>query len=672
MLYVTTDLGKTYSKVSTHVVQFSWGQTGHHDRIYFSHFKNKETHQPRHTHWTNDIDFSLSDDRGRSSRIVVPGGNKFVISHGFILVATVKDMAKQNVALMVSHARSRTSDFKEALFPDKVSVKSCIVLDASEGAVVLHVNHGGGVGHVYISDSEGVRYTLSLPDNVHTYDGCAFEKVMNLKGIFVANTKFSGHIQDLKASLLNAPPEDVDERAPSDLEAFQSFGMEAQADKAMRWRRLAEPAAPARRRLQGNSSSGAVRELAGQSPVRTVISFDLGGVWSYVHPPQYDSNGAKIICPPENCWLHLHDLTEWKDHFIPVYSYDNALGILMATGNVGPELSKDRRVTNTYVSRDGGLTWAEAHKGVYIYEFGNHGGLLIMADWNQAAKEVVYSLDEGQSWSHIDFAKDPVSIENILTEPVALSTTFLLYGRRGGRGLLYHLDFEGVHERPCLDIQHAGAPSSDFEMWTPSDGTGGKCLMGHQLQYTRRKQQARCFAASDLRWPTSQKNCQCSAEDFECEIGFVRAFQSLTCTVEGSAADLPALWRRECDTSGTIDATPYRRIVGDTCEGGWQPPPLQFQCPGSNGSPHRGGSSFFGWLVKAALVAASAAAVLCLPRSEAFKSWYRGMTGGPPHASPPPPAREIRHHGSYVPCSIRGPGADGHSIGVDREMQPVP
>ena len=34
---------------------------------------------------------------------------------------------------------------------------------------------------------------------------------------------------------------------------------------------------------------------------------------------------------------------------------------------------------NTYLSRDGGLTWAEIKKGPYVYEFGDHGGLIVMS-----------------------------------------------------------------------------------------------------------------------------------------------------------------------------------------------------------------------------------------------------------------------------------------------------
>lgn len=52
----------------------------------------------------------------------------------------------------------------------------------------------------------------------------------------------------------------------------------------------------------------------------------------------------------------------------------------MAVGNVGNKLEtrlSDR--VNTYLSRDGGLSWVEVMKGSHIYELGDHGGLIVMA-----------------------------------------------------------------------------------------------------------------------------------------------------------------------------------------------------------------------------------------------------------------------------------------------------
>ena len=65
--------------------------------------------------------------------------------------------------------------------------------------------------------------------------------------------------------------------------------------------------------------------------------------------------------------------------FGPVYSNENALGIIIATGNVGKYLSVRDDEVNTFLSSDGGHTWKEIFKGSHIYEVSDHGGLLVMA-----------------------------------------------------------------------------------------------------------------------------------------------------------------------------------------------------------------------------------------------------------------------------------------------------
>jgi hypothetical protein len=49
-----------------------------------------------------------------------------------------------------------------------------------------------------------------------------------------------------------------------------------------------------------------------------------------------------------------------QQDFGPLYSNENAVGLVMATGNVGDALRND--VVNTYFSRDGGLTWEQVGK----------------------------------------------------------------------------------------------------------------------------------------------------------------------------------------------------------------------------------------------------------------------------------------------------------------------
>ena len=40
------------------------------------------------------------------------------------------------------------------------------------------------------------------------------------------------------------------------------------------------------------------------------------------------------------------------------------------------------------VSRDGGLTWSMARAGSHIYEYGDHGAILVIADDRRASTEV--------------------------------------------------------------------------------------------------------------------------------------------------------------------------------------------------------------------------------------------------------------------------------------------
>lgn len=75
--------------------------------------------------------------------------------------------------------------------------------------------------------------------------------------------------------------------------------------------------------------------------------------------------------------------------FGPFYSTENSVGIIMGTGNVGKYLASRPDQVNTYLSRDSGLTWFEVililinkkkvKKGSHIYEFGDHGGIIVMA-----------------------------------------------------------------------------------------------------------------------------------------------------------------------------------------------------------------------------------------------------------------------------------------------------
>ena len=153
--------------------------------------------------------------------------------------------------------------------------------------------------------------------------------------------------------------------------------------------------------------------------IRTVISFDRGGSWEYLAPPKTDSLGKPVPCNKDShpgaaqagggvasashCSLMLHGVT---DVFGPFYSTPTAVGLLMATGVVGSQLLFNEGEINTYFSRDGGHEWAEVAKGSHIYEFGDHGALIVMANDMHETSSVSYSWNEGASWHSFQFSRE--------------------------------------------------------------------------------------------------------------------------------------------------------------------------------------------------------------------------------------------------------------------------
>lgn len=603
MLYVTKDLGKTFTLVSSYVVQFSWGDSSvdQQDSIFFTHFRNKKGDQPKLYVWSQQVDFAKTDNQGRTIRRLVEHGNKFLISHSFVFVAKLKDTATQTVNLMVS--ADGGSFFRQAKLPQEIDEKSYTVLDTSEGAVMLHVNHGTkeapfNVGNVYISDKDGVRYTLSLPNNVRSSSGdCEFDKVLSLEGVYLAN------FRDI--------PRVGDDNSKDDVKG--AFSKKAEAAQE-----ADDLESAASQGTEVDKRRGPKAKSKDESVVRTVITFDKGGLWSYLKPPKVDSLGKKIDCPPDRCWLHLHGVTNFHN-YAPFYSTENAVGIIMGTGNVGPYLRFEPDQTNTYLSRDGGLTFVEAHKGAFIYEFGDHGGLLAMADDIRKTKQVVFSWNEGQSWYDFELSDYAVEVDNIVTEPNATSTKFLLYGTRGDAGVMYHMDFEALGQPLCKGVWAADSVSSDYETWMPSDGRNAdKCMLGRQVTYTRRKQTSECFNGEKFERPVVRKNCACGEENFECEMGFTRKVGSTECkfTDDGTIPVPP-----KCTSSDFFYMDAHRKVIGDTCEGGWTPQKLAVPCPAGS-KMSKGAMSVLGTLGTVALIMGL---VTALSKSDKFKSWFANV-----------------------------------------------
>jgi len=606
MLYISKDSCKTFSLVASYVVQFAWGKDNNQqDRIYFTHFRKKRGDQEKLTLWSKNVDFAYTDDFGSKVQRQVYRGNKFLITKGFIFVAKLKDETSQTVVLMVSNDGGNT--FHPAQLPEQLDEKSYTILDTASGIVMLHVNHGSKdgapsgtpVGNVYVSDADGIRYALSLPNNVRGSDGnCEFDRVVSMEGTYMANFRDIERTGD-ESGAATSPDAQKKDDSEDDNEELERSASGTEVDRKRS------------QRAKGKE----------ESVVRTVISFDKGGVWSYLKPPAVDSTGKKIDCPPDRCWLHLHGVTNFHN-YAPFYSIEQAVGIIMGTGNVGPYLRYEPDQVNTFLSRDGGLSWSECHKGAYIYEFGDHGGLVVMANMIRRTKQVIFSWNEGQSWYDFEMTEYPMEVDNVVTEPNATSAKFLLYGTRGEAGVLYHLDFEQLGQPLCMGVWAADSVSSDYETWSPSDGRAGdeKCLLGRQVTYTRRKQTSECFNGELFERPVTRKNCPCVETDFECEMGFARKVGSSECRVvdETLTQDKVPV---QCTSSSFYMTVAHRKVVGDSCEGGYLPAQVAVPCPASS-KMSQGAYSVLGLI---GMVALAMASMTVASRSDKFKTWFANV-----------------------------------------------
>jgi hypothetical protein len=252
------------------------------------------------------------------------------------------------------------------------------------------------------------------------------------------------------------------------------------------------------------------------SDLKSMVTFNNGGEWKPLIAPTVDSNGNVISCTGE-CNLHLygdHKLTPNGNSdlgdFGPLHSKYNAIGMLVGTGNVGKYLNSDE--VNTYFSHDGGQIWSEVRKGSHIYEFGDHGSIVVMAKNKQDTNRLLYTWNMGLSWKECRFTDNSqLQVIDIISEPFNTAQNFVIHGikQQNGKevGVLIHLDFNNLHQRPCND--------TDYEQWSPSDMAGRNCFLGQKTIYTRRKRDAECF--NPVTYEPEQKIgiCECSQQDYE-------------------------------------------------------------------------------------------------------------------------------------------------------------
>lgn len=320
--------------------------------------------------------------------------------------------------------------------------------------------------------------------------------------------------------------------------------------------------------------------------LKTQITHNDGGEWSPIVPPVIDSKGRKYKCNGKllsKCSLHLHGFTERAD-YRDTFSSASAVGFMMGVGNVGEYLEEFDKCS-TFISRDGGITWKEIKKGVYMWEYGDRGTILVLVSAEKATNKLHYSLDEGDSWHDYKFTDDSIRVLDLATVPSDTSRKFLIFGKDDQKTVSFSIDFSNIHKRQCqLDLDNPS--NDDFDYWSPKHpSTVDNCLFGRETKYLRRAiGHDDCFIGSA---PLKEgfkvsRNCSCTRKDYECDYNFFRDSDDTCKLVKGLS---PSDRRKEvCKKKNAFEysePTGYRKIPLSTCVGGknfdtWKVHP----CPG--------------------------------------------------------------------------------------------
>ena len=134
----------------------------------------------------------VSDDYFKAEKVVKAGGSRFAVTNHYIFVASTSNHSTAEIQLQVSDLLVKDYQLETVKLPfNMLKEHSYTVLESQEARVFMHVTHsvaGLNYGHVYVSDSRGRRFDLSLQFNVKNQFGyCDFDRVDGLPNFYIAN-----------------------------------------------------------------------------------------------------------------------------------------------------------------------------------------------------------------------------------------------------------------------------------------------------------------------------------------------------------------------------------------------------------------------------------------------------------------------------------------------------
>ncbi|XP_048801197.1 VPS10 domain-containing receptor SorCS1-like isoform X2 [Lagopus muta] len=306
--------------------------------------------------------------------------------------------------------------------------------------------------------------------------------------------------------------------------------------------------------------------------VKTFITYNKGRDWNLLQAPDTDLKGNPVHCLLPYCSLHLHlKVSENPYTSGNIASRDTAPSIIVASGNIGPELSDND--ISMFVSSDAGNTWRQIFEEEHSVLYLDQGGVLVaIKHTSLPIRHLWLSFDEGKSWSKYSFTSLPLFVDGILGEPGEETLIMTVFGHFSHRSewQLVKIDYKSIFDRRCTE--------EDYWTWQ-LHSQGEACIMGAKRIYRKRKSEKKCMQGKYAGGMTSEP-CVCTDADFDCDYGYER---------HSNGQCLPAFWynpsslSKDCSLGQSyLNSTGYRKVVSNNCTDGVreQYTAKPQQCPG--------------------------------------------------------------------------------------------